>query len=284
MIKKAVVLCGGLATRLLPITKSIPKEMMPVLNKPILHYILEDLVDNGIEDCIIVIGRGKECIENYVDRNVELELRLKENNKLQELDMVNEFLDKINITFVRQIDAKGTGYALKRCQHLLKNDNFLLVFGDELMFNDSTPKQLISAFNKTQKSTISLKKVPMSDVSKYGIVQVEETKEGLKVHSIVEKPKVEEAPSNVAILGRYIITPEIFTELEQTTPGAGGEIQLTDALVRLAQKQCIYAYDFIGRRYDVGNKEGFLEATVEFALKREDLRDEFLAYLKSLSL
>jgi len=281
MIKKAVVLCGGLATRLLPITKSIPKEMMPVLNKPILHYILEDLVDNGIEDCIIVIGRGKECIENYVDRNVELELRLKENNKLQELDMVNEFLDKINITFVRQIDAKGTGYALKRCQHLLKNDNFLLVFGDELMFNDSTPKQLISAFNKTQKSTISLKKVPMSDVSKYGIVQVEETKEGLKVHSIVEKPKVEEALSDLAYLGACALTSDVFKYTHKIELKKG-EYCLTDAFEMMAKDNLLYGTTINGDRHDIGNKLGFVKANIFAGLNDPEIKEEVKKYINSL--
>ena len=210
MIKKAVVLCGGLATRLLPITKSIPKEMMPILDKPILHYIIEDLIDNGIEDLIIVIGRGKECIENYVDRNVELEARLKAGNKVKELELVNPFLDKINISFVRQIDAKGTAYALQRCKSLLKGEDFLLVFGDEVMFNGSTTAQLIKAFNRTNQCTISLKKVPMEDVSKYGIAQVETTDKGLKVHNIVEKPKIEEALSDLAYLGACALTSDIF--------------------------------------------------------------------------
>jgi len=281
MIKKAVVLCGGLATRLLPVTKSIPKEMMPVLNKPILHYIIEDLIDNGIEDCIIVIGRGKECIENYVDRNVELEDRLKENNKLRELDMINPFLDKINITFVRQIDAKGTGYALKRCQHLLKNDNFLLIFGDELMFNDSTPRQLISAFEKTGKSTISLKKVPMVDVSKYGIVQVEETNIGLKVHDIVEKPPVEEAKSDLAYLGACALTSEVFDYTDKITLKKG-EYCLTDAFQMMAQEGKLYSAIINGDRHDIGNKLGFVKANIFAGLNDPEIKDEVIKYIKNL--
>ena len=281
MIKKAVILCGGLATRLLPVTKSIPKEMMPILDKPMLHYIMDDLIDNGIEDIIIVIGRGKECIENYVDRNIELENRLKANNKLRELDEVNHFIGKANITFVRQIDAKGTGYAIERCKNLIGNDNFLMVFGDEILFNNSTAKQLISAFDKCQKSTISLRRVPMKDVSKYGNVQFEERPEGIKIHEIVEKPKIEEAFGDMAYVGASALTSEVFNYIDKI-PQKNGEYCLTDAFTFMAKDGILYGTLLNGDRHDIGNKLGYVKASIFAGLNDPEIKDDVKEYILSL--
>ncbi|MBE7041898.1 MAG: UTP--glucose-1-phosphate uridylyltransferase GalU [Ruminococcaceae bacterium] len=286
-VRKAVIPAAGLGTRFLPATKAQPKEMLPIVDKPTIQYIIEEAVQSGIEDIIIVTGRSKRAIEDHFDKSYELEAELSKGKKEELLSLVQDISKLANIYYIRQKEPLGLGHAIHCAKTFVGNEPFAVLLGDDVVDAPQKPclKQMIEVFEQYQTSVLGVQTVPEQDTCKYGIVAGTNVADRIyKVNTLVEKPKVEEAPSNVAILGRYIITPEIFTELEQTTPGAGGEIQLTDALVRLAQKQCIYAYDFIGRRYDVGNKEGFLEATVEFALKREDLRDEFLAYLKSLSL
>ncbi len=286
-VRKAVIPAAGLGTRFLPATKAQPKEMLPIVDKPTIQYIIEEAVHSGIEDIIIVTGRSKRAIEDHFDKSYELEAELSKGQKEELLSLVQDISRLANIYYIRQKEPLGLGHAIHCAKTFVGDEPFAVLLGDDVVDAPEKPclKQMIEVFDQYQTSVLGVQTVPHQDTNKYGIVAGSQISERIyKVDTLVEKPKVEEAPSNIAILGRYIITPEIFTELEQTTPGAGGEIQLTDALVRLAQKQCIYAYDFIGRRYDVGNKEGFLEATVEFALKREDLRDEFLAYLKRLSL
>ncbi len=286
-VRKAVIPAAGLGTRFLPATKAQPKEMLPIVDKPTIQYIIEEAVASGIEDIIIVTGRSKRAIEDHFDKSYELEAELAKGQKEELLALVQDISKLANIYYIRQKEPLGLGHAIHCTKTFVGNEPFAILLGDDVVDAPEKPclKQMIEVFDQYQTSVLGVQTVPRQDTSKYGIVAGSQISERIyKVDTLVEKPKAEEAPSNIAILGRYIITPEIFTELEQTTPGAGGEIQLTDALVRLAQKQCIYAYDFIGRRYDVGNKEGFLEATVEFALKRDDLRDEFLAYLKNLSL
>ncbi len=286
-VRKAVIPAAGLGTRFLPATKAQPKEMLPIVDKPTIQYIIEEAVRSGIEDIIIVTGRSKRAIEDHFDKSYELEVELSKGQKQELLSLVQDISRLANIYYIRQKEPLGLGHAIYCAKTFVGNEPFAVLLGDDVVDAPEKPclKQMIEVFDQYQTSVLGVQTVPRQDTNKYGIVAGSQISERIyKVDTLVEKPKVEEAPSNIAILGRYIITPEIFTELEQTTPGAGGEIQLTDALLRLAQKQCIYAYDFMGRRYDVGNKEGFLEATVEFALKREDLRDEFLAYLKSLSL
>lgn len=286
-VKKAVIPAAGLGTRFLPATKAQPKEMLPIVDKPTIQYIIEEAVESGIEDIIIVTGRSKRAIEDHFDKSYELEEELLKSKKTELLSLVQDISKMANIYYIRQKEPLGLGHAIHCAKTFVGNEPFAVLLGDDVVDSPQKPclKQMIEIFEQYQTSVLGVQTVPKEDTNKYGIISGTCIAERVyKVDTLVEKPKIEEAPSNIAILGRYIITPEIFTELEQTVPGAGGEIQLTDALLRLAKKQCIYAYDFIGRRYDVGNKEGFLEATVEFALKRDDLRETFLRYLKQLSL
>lgn len=286
-VRKAVIPAAGLGTRFLPATKAQPKEMLPIVDKPTIQYIIEEAVQSGIEDIIIVTGRSKRAIEDHFDKSYELEAELSKGHKEELLSLVQDISHLANIYYIRQKEPLGLGHAIHCAKTFVGNEPFAVLLGDDVVDAPKKPclKQMIDIFEQYQTTILGVQTVPQQDVNKYGIIAGPQIADRIyKVDALVEKPKVEEAPSNVAILGRYIITPEIFTALEKTAPGAGGEIQLTDALLSLAKKECIYAYDFIGRRYDVGNKEGFLEATVEFALKREDLKDEFLAYLKQLSL
>lgn len=286
-VKKAVIPAAGLGTRFLPATKAQPKEMLPIVDKPTIQYIIEEAVQSGIEDIIIVTGRSKRAIEDHFDKSYELEAELSKGHKEELLKIVQDISHMANIYYIRQKEPLGLGHAIHCAKTFVGNEPFAVLLGDDVVDAPQKPclKQMMEIFDQYQTSILGVQTVPKQETNKYGIIAGQPVAERIyKVDTMVEKPPVEEAPSNVAILGRYIITPGIFNALEQTTPGSGGEIQLTDALLRLGKKECIYAYDFIGRRYDVGNKEGFLEATVEFALKREDLREEFLAYLKQLKL
>ena len=286
-VKKAVIPAAGLGTRFLPATKAQPKEMLPIVDKPTIQYIIEEAVQSGIEDIIIVTGRSKRAIEDHFDKSYELEAELSKGHKEELLKIVQDISHMANIYYIRQKEPLGLGHAIHCAKTFVGNEPFAVLLGDDVVDAPQKPclKQMMEVFDQYQTSILGVQTVPKQETGKYGIIAGQPVAERIyKVDTMVEKPPVEEAPSNVAILGRYIITPGIFNALEQTTPGSGGEIQLTDALLRLGKKECIYAYDFIGRRYDVGNKEGFLEATVEFALKREDLREEFLAYLKQLKL
>lgn len=283
-VKKAVIPAAGLGTRFLPATKAQPKEMLPIVDKPTIQYIIEEAVSSGIEDIIIITGRSKRAIEDHFDKSYELEEELKKHNKGELLELTQEISNMVNLYYVRQKEPRGLGHAIGCARTFIGNEPFAVLLGDDIV-DAETPclKQMIDVFNDCQTSVLGVQTVRPEDVSKYGIVAGKQVGERLyQVENLVEKPKQADAPSNVAILGRYIITPEIFDCLEHTKPGAGGEIQLTDALKDLAARQSMYAYDFEGRRYDVGNKQGFLEATVEFALKRTDLRDEFLSYLKGI--
>jgi len=285
-IRKAIIPAAGLGTRFLPATKAQPKEMLPIVDKPTIQYIIEEAINSGIEDIMIITGRNKRSIEDHFDKSVELELELEKHGKKDLLDLVQDISNLVNITYIRQKEPKGLGHAIHCAKTFIGDEPFAVLLGDDVVSSEKPClKQMIEQYDKYQTSILGVQTVPQQDVSKYGIVAG--TKEGeriYKVTDLVEKPKQENAPSNVAILGRYIITPKIFEYLEKTKPGSGGEIQLTDALKELAKEEDMYAYDFIGRRYDVGNKEGFLEATVEFALARDDLKDEFKKYLKSLKL
>lgn len=284
-IKKAVIPAAGLGTRFLPATKAQPKEMLPIVDKPAIQYIVEEAVQSGIEDILIITGRNKRAIEDHFDKSVELELTLEEKEDRELLDLVRNISSLANIHYIRQKEPKGLGHAIYCAKTFINNEPFAVLLGDDIVDSKTKPclQQLIDIYNEYGTSIIGVQEVPKADVSKYGIVSGKMVDERLyKVNNLVEKPSIEDAPSNIAILGRYIIEPEIFEILEHTKPGAGGEIQLTDALKELSTKQDIYAYIFEGRRYDIGNKLGFLQATVEFALKREDLKDEFIAYLRHL--
>ena len=258
--------------------------MLPIVDKPTIQYIVEEAVNSGIEDIVIITGRSKRAIEDHFDVSYELDTELMKRGKT-ELYNISRGVSKLaNIYYVRQKEALGLGHAVKCAQTFIGNEPFAVLLGDDVV-DAKVPclKQMIDVFDKYGSSVLGVQHVEKENVSKYGIIDCEEKDERIyKVNNLVEKPDTDKAPSNIAILGRYIITPEIFDCLEKVKPGSGGEIQLTDALKMLSEKQDIYAYDFIGRRYDVGDKLGFLEATVEFALKRDDLKDEFKKYLKSV--
>ncbi len=271
---------AGLGTRFLPATKAQPKEMLPIVDKPAIQYIIEEAVQSGIEEILIITGRNKRAIEDHFDRAVELELTLKEQGKYDLLGMIEE-LSAVTIHYVRQKEARGLGHAVLCAKQFVGQEPFAVLLGDDII--DSTVpclKQLIDVYEDRPGSILGVQEVAPAKVSSYGIVKPELIKHHLyRAVDLVEKPALNQAPSRLAVLGRYIIEPEIFSLLENTPPGSGGEIQLTDALRQLAVQKDVYAYHFEGRRYDIGDKQGYLEATVEFALKRADLREPFLRYL-----
>ncbi len=284
-VRKAVIPAAGLGTRFLPATKAMPKEMLPIVDKPTLQYIIEEAVASGIEDVLIVTAKNKSAIEDHFDRAVELETLLEEKGKANELKEVRDITNMVRIHAVRQHEPKGLGHAILCAKPFVGDEPFAVLLGDDVVYHDGTPclKQLIDVYDSSQASVLGVQEVAKEDVSKYGIVKGMKLDERTyRVEDLVEKPARENAPSNVAILGRYIITPQIFPLLEKTQPGSGNEIQLTDALKELAKHEAMLAYVFKGRRYDVGDKLGFLEATVEYALRRDDLKDDFKAYLKTL--
>ncbi|MBC5628089.1 UTP--glucose-1-phosphate uridylyltransferase GalU [Clostridium sp. NSJ-6] len=285
-IRKAIIPAAGLGTRFLPATKAQPKEMLPIVDKPTLQYIIEECVASGIEEILIITGRNKKSIEDHFDRSVELEMELEKSGKQEMLEMVREISDMVNIHFIRQKEPRGLGHAILCAKTFVGNEPFAVLLGDDVVYNDEKPclKQLIDCYGEYKTSVLGVQTVDPNDVNKYGIVGGIHIEDRVyKVKNLVEKPSIEESPSNVAILGRYIITPRIFEILEETKPGKGGEIQLTDALLQLVKEEAMYAYDFEGRRYDVGDKLGFLQATVEYALRKPELREGFIEYLKGLS-
>lgn len=283
-ITKAVIPAAGFGTRFLPATKAIPKEMLPIIDKPTIEYIAEEAAESGITDLLIIVSRSKDAIVNHFDKAFELETVLERDNKREMLNAVRSVSSKMNVYFIRQQEQKGLGHAVLHAKSFAGNEPFAVMLGDDVVVN-SKPclKQLTEQFEKVNSTILGVQKVGMEHVSKYGIVDCEPSGSRLyKMKGMVEKPKREEAPSDIAALGRYILTPAIFDCLERTPKGADGEIQLTDAIVALSKTEDVYAYDFEGKRYDIGNKHGFLQATVEFALNREDLRDDFKAYLKEI--
>lgn len=285
-IKKAIIPAAGLGTRFLPATKAQPKEMLPIVDKPTIQYIVEEAVKSGIEDIIIVSGRGKRAIEDHFDKSYELEDQLIKKDKMKMLEEIQDISNLADIHYIRQKEAKGLGHAIATAKKFIGNEPFAVLLGDDIVKTDSTPalKQLTDAFEKYRGSVVGVQQVPESEVSKYGVVAPQgSTSEPnlMQVSDLVEKPKKEEAPSNYAIMGRYVLTPEIFDILETLPPGAGGEIQLTDAIKELNKKQAVYACEFTGDRYDVGDKFGFIKATIEFALDRPDLKDQLQEYLNN---
>lgn len=283
-IRKAIIPAAGLGTRFLPATKAQPKEMLPIVDKPALQYIIEEAVESGIEEILIITGRNKKSIEDHFDKSVELELELQEKGKLDLLNEVRQISDIINIHYIRQKEPKGLGHAISCAKSFIGNEPFAVLLGDDIVHSHKPClKQMIEKYEEHPATILGVQEVDKDEVSKYGIIVCEKVEERLyKVQGLVEKPAVSEAPSNVAILGRYIISPAIFKLLDETKPGKGGEIQLTDALKELQKMEPMYAYSFEGKRYDVGDKLGFLKATVEFALRRENLKDDFLAYLRQV--
>jgi len=283
-IRKAIIPAAGLGTRFLPATKAQPKEMLPIVDKPTIQYIVEEAIYSGIEDIIIVTGRGKRAIEDHFDRSVELEVALQAKGDGELLGLVNSISSMVDIHYVRQKEPRGLGHAVWCARKFIGSEPFAVLLGDDVI-DSQVPclKQMLDVFARYGGSVLGVQEVGAAEVNRYGIIKPVLLEERIfHVKDMVEKPSPEEAPSTLAVLGRYIIQPEIFDILEQQAPGAGGEIQLTDALRVLAVHQDVYAYVFEGRRYDVGDRLGFLQATVEFALQRKDLREPFRNYLEGL--
>ena len=283
-VRKAIIPAAGLGTRFLPATKAQPKEMLPIVDKPTIQYIIEEAVEAGIQDIIVVTGRNKRSIEDHFDRSIELELELEKSGKQQMLDMVKGISEMANIHYIRQKEPRGLGHAILAAQHFIGDEPFAVLLGDDVVVSRKPCLgQMLDVFHEYQTSILGVQTVPHEVVNKYGIIAGKQVDDRVyKVQDMVEKPSLEEAPSNVAVLGRYIITPEIFPFLETQDAGKGGEIQLTDALKRLAKEQAMYAYDFKGHRYDVGSKTGFLQANIEFALRNDELKEEMKEYLEQL--
>ncbi len=283
-VRKAIIPAAGLGTRFLPATKAQPKEMLPIVDKPTIQYIIEEAVEAGIQDIIVVTGRNKRSIEDHFDRSIELEIELEKGKKQEMLDMVKGISEMANIHYIRQKEPRGLGHAILAAQHFIGKEPFAVLLGDDVVVSKtSCLKQMLDVFREYQTSILGVQAVAQEVVDKYGIISGKQVDDRIyKVRDMVEKPSPEEAPSNVAVLGRYIITPEIFHFLETQDAGKGGEIQLTDALKRLAKEQAMYAYNFRGHRYDVGSKMGFIQANIEFALRREELKEEMERYLQDL--
>lgn len=283
-VRKAIIPAAGLGTRFLPATKAQPKEMLPIVDKPTIQYIVEEAIDSGIEDILIITGKNKRSIEDHFDKSFELEENLRSKGDTELLNLVQDISNLVNIHYIRQKEPKGLGHAIYCAKTFIGDEPFAVLLGDDIVDSQQPClKQLIDVFNEYKTTVLGVQTVSKEDVSKYGIVSCRNVDDRVyKVKDLVEKPDMESAPSNIAILGRYIITPQIFQYLENAIPGKGGEIQLTDALKALMGSEAMYAYDFVGKRYDVGNKIGFLQANIEFALNRPDLSEEFSTYLKEL--
>lgn len=284
-IRKAVIPAAGYGTRFLPATKATPKEMLPIVDKPTIQYIVEEALASGIEDILIISGHGKRAIEDHFDSAPALEHELEGKGKTDLLALVRETTD-VNVHYIRQKYMRGLGDAILCARSFVGDEPFAVLLGDDVVYHPERPalRQLIDVYEERGGSVLGCQVVSDEQVSSYGIVagEILDNPRLMHVSDMVEKPALEEAPSRMAVLGRYIISPEVFTLLDETQPGKGGEVQLTDALKVLAQREAVYAYDFEGIRYDLGDKLGFLEATVEFALRREDLGTDFKKYLKRL--
>ncbi|MBD8032559.1 UTP--glucose-1-phosphate uridylyltransferase GalU [Solibacillus merdavium] len=281
-IKKAIIPAAGLGTRFLPATKAMPKEMLPIVDKPTIQYIVEEAIAAGIEDILIVTGKGKRSIEDHFDSAWELENNLLSNNKLEDLKKVKESAN-VDIHYIRQKEALGLGHAVWCARKFIGNEPFAVLLGDDIVKSEQPCiKQLINQYEKVQSSVIGIMQVADKDIHRYGIINPINTDSNLmEVKQFIEKPTLSEAPSNLAIIGRYILTPEIFSFLEEKQIGKGGEIQLTDAIERLNSIQKVYGYEFEGKRYDVGEKMGFIKTTIDFALEREDLHEDLKSYILS---
>jgi UTP--glucose-1-phosphate uridylyltransferase len=288
-VRKAVFPAAGLGTRFLPATKAQPKEMLPLVDKPLIQYGVEEVIHSGIQDIIIVTGRGKSSIEDHFDVSFELEHLLESKGKTELLSMVRSISDMIDISYVRQKEALGLGHAVLRAKELVGSEPFAVVLSDDVIASE-TPciRQLLDVYEFYGASVVALMEVPRDQISAYGVVDAEAISHNgneqlYRIRNLVEKPKPDDAPSNLAIIGRYVLTSEIFSCVESIEPGSGGELQLTDALKYMLRNRPIYGFKFEGKRYDAGDKLGFLKATVEFALNRHDLGDTFRDYLRGLN-
>lgn len=285
-VTKAVFPVAGLGTRFLPATKASPKEMLPLVDKPLIQYVIEEAISSGIEEVIIVTGRGKRAIEDHFDISYELEDLLRQKGKRKLLAEVQKISNMMDICYVRQKEPNGLGHAILCTKNLVKNEPFAVLLGDDIIDADVPAlKQLLDVYYTYNAPVIAVQEVDRSQVSNYGIIEATPIGDRVyKISDMVEKPSIEEAPSNLAIIGRYILTPGIIDILEKTNPGSGKEIQLTDALKKLVKVCPVYGYKFKGTRYDAGDKLGFLKATVEFALKNKEFGDKFREYLNTLKL
>ena len=285
-VRKVVFPAAGLGTRFLPATKSLPKEMLPVVDKPIIQYGVEEAVRSGIHNVIIVTGRGKSALEDHFDISYEMETVLSSRGKTALVAASRSVSDLTDVSYIRQKEALGLGHAVLRAAELVGPEPFAVILPDDVIYSQ-TPyiQQLIDVYEKYDAPVLAVMEVPNDKISAYGVVDAEQVAENVyRIRDLVEKPKASEAPSNLAIIGRYVLTPDIFDSLRQTAPGAGSEIQLTDGIRHLLKSRPVYALKFEGTRYDAGDKLGFLKATVEFALRHETLGEEFRVYLKELAL
>lgn len=285
-IRKAVIPAAGLGTRFLPATKASPKEMLPLVDKPIIQYVVEEAVAAGIEQIIIITGRGKRAIEDHFDISFELEEELRGKKKQKLLEEVERISNMVDFCYVRQKRPLGLGHAILCAKRLINDEPFAVLLGDDVI-DDEVPclGRMMEAYEKLSASVLGIQRVRRSEVSSYGIIDADKASDGIyKIRDMVEKPSPKTAPSDLAVIGRYILTPEIFDFLERTEPGKGGEIQLTDALRLMLKKRPIYGLELHGKRFDAGSKIGFLQATVEFALKNPEFGEEFRSYLRNLSL
>ena len=286
-IRKAIFPVAGLGTRFLPATKANPKEMLPIVDKPLIQYAAEEAVNAGIEELVFIIGRTKRSIPDHFDKAYELEAELEANGKTKMLELVQNILPgNISCIYLRQSEALGLGHAVLCSRPVVGNEPFAVILADDLI--DSEPdgclKQMVEIYAREQSGVIGVQKVPKENVSSYGVISGDQVTDGLwRISGIVEKPKAEDAPSNIAVVGRYILDASIFDCIEETSEGAGGEIQLTDALAKQIEKRSLYAYEFSGTRYDCGSKMGYLQATVEYGMKHEEVGEEFTKFLKGRS-
>jgi len=282
LIRKAVIPAAGLGTRFLPATKAQPKEMLPIVDKPAIQFVVEEAINSGLSDILIITGRGKRAIEDHFDRAFELEYYLEKFGKKEELAQVETTASMGRIHFIRQGSPAGLGHAVLQAKDHVGQEPFVVLLGDDILRDTSCIENMIEFHKQTKANVIALEKIPTEKAGSYGMVYGSEEKKGFyRIDKLVEKPQTSDAGSELAIMGRYILNPEIFTALENTKPDRIGELQLTDGLVELKKTQPIYGYLYQGLRWDIGNKIGFLKATVDYALERKDTRDEFIAYLKS---
>lgn len=287
-VRKAIIPAAGLGTRFLPVTKNTAKEMLPIIDIPTIQLIVEEAVASGIEEILIITNNSKHDMEDYFDINYELEQRLLNSNKIKEYELIHNIAFMSNIHFIHQKEPKGLGHAVLCGKSFVGDEPFAVLLGDDVVKNrNGLPalRQLIDAYNEVGCSILGVQEVSRDQVNKYGVVKpVKEVSNRLiEINDMIEKPSIEEAPSNLAVLGRYVLNPEIFESLENTAPGKGGEIQLTDAVKILNNSQNVYAYNFEGERYDVGDRFGFIKATIDFALEREDLKERVLDYIKHIA-
>ncbi|MEH7332809.1 UTP--glucose-1-phosphate uridylyltransferase GalU [Neobacillus drentensis] len=281
-VRKAIIPAAGLGTRFLPATKAMPKEMLPIVDKPTIQYIVEEAIESGIEDIIIVTGKGKRAIEDHFDHAFELEQTLFEKEKFELLEKVQASSNLVDIHYIRQKEPRGLGHAVWCARNFIGNEPFAVLLGDDIV-QAETPclRQLINEYEKTLSSVIGVMKVAETETHRYGVIDpLAQNDRRYQVRQFVEKPKPGTAPSNLAIIGRYILNPEIFMFLDRQEIGAGGEIQLTDAIQKLNEIQRVFAYEFEGKRYDVGEKLGFIETTIEFALQNEEIKDGLIQYME----